>query len=89
MIDYGIGIPDEDIDRIFERFYRVEKARSQDAGGTGLGLAIVKHLTQALGGSVSVRSTLGKGSQFTVRLKLASESELSQPELDQPPENPA
>ena len=89
VIDYGIGIPDEDIDRIFERFYRVEKARSQDAGGTGLGLAIVKHLTQALGGSVSVRSTLGKGSQFTVRLKLAPESELSQPELDQPPENPA
>lgn len=78
VIDYGIGIPEEDIDRIFERFYRVEKARSQDAGGTGLGLAIVKHLAQALGGSVSVRSTLGKGSQFTVRLKTASVSEIAQ-----------
>lgn len=87
VIDYGIGIPEEDIDRIFERFYRVEKARSQDAGGTGLGLAIVKHLTQALGGSVSVRSTLGKGSQFTVRLKIASESELSVSEVAQPPES--
>ncbi|MFN7735803.1 MAG: sensor histidine kinase [Pirellula sp.] len=80
VIDYGIGIPEEDIDRIFERFYRVEKARTQDAGGTGLGLAIVKHLTQALGGTVSVRSTFGKGSQFTVRLKTASESDLAQNE---------
>ncbi|MBM3966705.1 MAG: hypothetical protein FJ308_16805 [Planctomycetes bacterium] len=81
VIDYGIGIPEEDIDRIFERFYRVEKARSQDSGGTGLGLAIVKHLAQALGGSVSVRSTLGKGSQFTVRLKTATDPEIAQHDL--------
>jgi len=87
VIDYGIGIPEEDIDRIFERFYRVEKARSQEAGGTGLGLAIVKHLTQALGGTVSVRSTLGKGSQFTVRLKKAPESENAQHEPTPPPGN--
>lgn len=69
VTDNGIGIPPEDLDRVFERFYRVEKARSQDAGGTGLGLAIVKHLVQAMQAEISVRSELGKGSEFELRLQ--------------------
>jgi len=69
--DTGIGIPQEDRDRIFERFYRVDKARSRALGGTGLGLAIVKHLVQRLGGQVAVRSDPGRGSRFTVTLPAA------------------
>lgn len=69
IADTGIGIPPEDLDRIFERFYRVDKARTQDAGGTGLGLAIVKHLIQLLGGKIRVSSRLGVGSTFEVRLR--------------------
>jgi two-component system phosphate regulon sensor histidine kinase PhoR len=72
VIDNGIGIPDSDLERIFERFYRVDKARSADSGGTGLGLAIVKYLVQALGGSIRVQSQLGEGSDFTLRLDEAS-----------------
>ncbi|RUL84999.1 sensor histidine kinase [Tautonia sociabilis] len=68
VADTGPGIPREDIPRIFERFYRVDKARSRSLGGTGLGLAIVKHLAQSLGGDVAVESQLGVGSTFTVRL---------------------
>jgi len=68
VIDTGIGIAPDQQTRIFERFYRVDKARSRDMGGTGLGLAIVKHLTQSFGGSVTLESQLGKGSQFYVRL---------------------
>jgi two-component system phosphate regulon sensor histidine kinase PhoR len=71
--DTGIGIPEEDLDRIFERFYRVDKARSRSAGGTGLGLAIVKHAVGLHGGTVEVKSKLARGSTFTVRIPLAAE----------------
>jgi signal transduction histidine kinase len=71
VIDHGIGIPAEDINRIFERFYTVDKARSRDSGGTGLGLSIVKHLTAAIGGNIRVSSVLGSGSTFRVSLKRA------------------
>lgn len=67
--DTGIGIPEEDIDRIFERFYRVDKARSKAVGGTGLGLAIVKHIIEAHNSRILVQSKLGEGSQFSFRLK--------------------
>jgi two-component system phosphate regulon sensor histidine kinase PhoR len=72
--DTGIGIPEADRARIFERFYRVEKARSRDLGGTGLGLAIVKHLVQSHDGEVFVSSREGQGSTFSVRLPAAPDS---------------
>lgn len=64
ITDTGIGIPHESIPRVFERFYRVDKARSRDRGGTGLGLAIVKHIVESHGGEVFVDSEVGKGSTF-------------------------
>jgi len=66
VTDEGCGIAPEHIQRIFERFYRVDRGRSRAAGGTGLGLAIVKHIAQAHGGEISVESTPGKGSTFTI-----------------------
>ncbi len=66
--DYGAGIPKKHISRIFERFYRVDKARSRDMGGTGLGLAIVKHIVTSHGGQIHVESTIGEGSVFIIRL---------------------
>lgn len=66
--DTGIGIPPEDLPRLFERFYRVDKARSRELGGTGLGLSIVKHLVWAQGGEVRIESTVGKGSTFSFTL---------------------
>ena len=66
--DTGEGIPAHHLDRLFERFYRVDRARSRELGGTGLGLAIVKHLAKAHGGEVMVKSRFGEGTQFTIEL---------------------
>ena len=68
VCDQGGGIESQHLTRIFERFYRVDRARSRELGGTGLGLAIVKHIAQAHGGSVSVESVPGRGSVFTLKL---------------------
>ena len=73
MTDQGQGIAEADLERIFERFYRSDPARSRDTGGTGLGLAIVKHVINNHHGEVRVWSQLGKGSTFTVRLRRAPE----------------
>ncbi len=75
VADTGIGIPAQDTSRIFERFYRVDRARSRALGGTGLGLSIVKHLVQAMGGEISVKSALGRGSTFTFTLPSAGAPE--------------
>jgi two-component system phosphate regulon sensor histidine kinase PhoR len=69
--DFGPGIGSEHVARIFERFYRVDKARSREAGGTGLGLAIVKHIVQAHGGRVRAESELGLGTTFLFTVPLA------------------
>jgi two-component system phosphate regulon sensor histidine kinase PhoR len=77
--DTGVGIPAKDLGRIFERFYRVDKARSRELGGTGLGLSIVKHLVQSLGGTVTAASQLNSGSMFTVRLPRADHPAVENP----------
>jgi two-component system phosphate regulon sensor histidine kinase PhoR len=71
VADNGAGIPATDLPRLFERFYRVDKARSRELGGTGLGLSIVKHLVRAQGGDVAVESEVGRGSRFSFTLPIA------------------
>lgn len=70
VADEGVGIPQRDLDRIFERFYRVDRARSRETGGTGLGLAIVRHVANNHGGEVTVQSREGEGSVFTLRIPM-------------------
>jgi two-component system phosphate regulon sensor histidine kinase PhoR len=75
--DTGIGIPAEDLPRLFERFYRVDKARSREMGGTGLGLSIVKHLVSAQDGATRVESRVGEGSTFYFTLPLDRSARLN------------
>ncbi len=80
--DTGLGIPSEDLKRIFERFYRVDKARSRRVGGTGLGLSIVRESLERMNGSVTVESQLGRGSRFTVQMPAAWDIVLPSPERE-------
>ncbi len=77
--DEGVGIPSRDLPRVFERFYRVDRARSRGTGGTGLGLAIVKHVTENHGGTVHAASELGRGTTFEVRLPTLGEGSVQAP----------
>ena len=81
--DRGMGIPGRDLERVFERFYRVDKARSRETGGSGLGLSIVRHVMANHGGQVSVASVEGEGSTFTLRVPLASTTAGSPPDIAQ------
>jgi two-component system sensor histidine kinase SenX3 len=83
VVDQGIGIPQRDIERIFERFYRVDRARSRDTGGTGLGLAIVRHVAQNHRGEVAVTSLEGEGSTFALRLPAEATSPSADPSSEE------
>src|SRR6202035_2685639 len=71
VADTGMSIPSEDLSRLFERFYRVDKARSRAVGGTGLGLSIVRHIIERMNGKITVESELGKGSVFSITLPVS------------------
>ncbi|MCU0279050.1 MAG: ATP-binding protein [Candidatus Nanopelagicales bacterium] len=88
VTDQGMGIPENELNRVFERFYRVDQARSRVTGGTGLGLAIVKHVAENHGGEVGVWSVLGEGSTFTLRLPPYT-AELAIPRIAIEEESPA
>ena len=81
MTDTGIGIPKEHQERIFERFYRVDKSRSKSTGGTGLGLAIVKHILIKLNADISLESEAGKGTKIEVTFKEIIKDEYSETEV--------
>ncbi len=80
VVDNGVGIPRDQLPRVFERFYRVDRSRDRAVGGTGLGLAIVKHLVEEIGGRVAAQSTLDRGSTFSVWLPLTAGESATQPE---------
>ena len=82
IVDTGIGIPQKDLHRVFERFYRVDQGRSSGSGGTGLGLAIVRHVAVNHGGRVEVVSQEGSGSTFTVILPTVAAGHQSEPTTD-------